>query len=393
MDNSFCKNIEKRIHALEQRVKVLTNEYNMEKAKSEIYKCIIENNTDINLNQHEILSDFATETMKEPEVMHVRPAKSPTIDKTEQLIDKIKTSKVYNPHLMTLKQIRMDNMKTMPLEDYIKLCNKLIGDISIVFEEKGFTQKKIAKVIINAFTSLELRLVRYGSYYNENLSMDESETLNKILISQNLQPKNLEIINYSTIFRKILNYGSVIKSIKSNLERVLVNTNGYNNIIYVNSTDKLNRDPYSFYFLERIEYGLYKWSMDCRLEMLTNVVIDDLLPYLISCFRNMYRDVFSDNDYRKDYVTRCQLTEFDMQQLYANIKILCDKNAINKILKDIILKNCTYVPGEKDKLNITSDDINKEAFNNTTNYEKELETTIYKLFDNISKQHLISLKN
>ena len=64
--------------------------------------------------------------------------------------------------------------------------------------------------------------------------------------------------------------------------------------------------------------------MDCRLEYFTNNFIAQILPYLITKFRQIYNDVFHDNCYRENYKMQSQILECDCEQLLQNIIFLTD---------------------------------------------------------------------
>ena len=51
--------------------------------------------------------------------------------------------------------------------------------------------------------------------------------------------------------------------------------------------------------------------MDCRLENLIIELNRKILPYMISLFRKLYKDVFNDNEFRSNYTTFYSLTQYD----------------------------------------------------------------------------------
>ena len=87
------------------------------------------------------------------------------------------------------------------------------------------------------------------------------------------------------------------------------------NIIYVPLEKSTKDDPYSFYTLVKITEKKRFWQMDCRLEYFTNNFIAQILPYLITKFRQIYNDVFHDNCYRENYKMQSQILECDCEQL------------------------------------------------------------------------------
>jgi hypothetical protein len=151
------------------------------------------------------------------------------------------------------------------------------------------------------------------------LEIDEIEKLDKVLDLGKQSSKQYIVYNSLTIFNCFYNYGVILFPIKKNLERYLFNSYDLWNIIYLPLPKNTDDDPYSFYVLDKLSKEKRYWKMDCRLEDLSSNLIANLLPYMISMFRKLYRDVFGDNDFRKDYSSKCQITECDCEQLLQNI--------------------------------------------------------------------------
>ena len=180
--------------------------------------------------------------------------------------------------------------------------------------------------------------------------------------------------------KKQKKFWQILRKIGKNDNLVIITSeiNGFNNIIYVNF-GKQTTDPYSFYTLDKIKNKKLWWVMDCRLEHFSIVLRDSLLEFLINNFRSMYFDIFSDNIYRHDYKKQCQVTECDMQILYKNIMILSDIKTTNKMIKNIILKDCNYEKTNRDVFNIKTDDPfkNTDTISSLNISEKEIQERLF----------------
>ena len=310
----------------------------------------------------------------------------------DDLMGKIKGNRVYNKYIGELKQVRLSMMGKMTIEDYASLCRSQIELLKTIFLEKGYNNKKTLAVIGKGLSSLETRLLQYGTYYNEHLLVDEIETLERSLESRrSYAPQEYVVFNESRVCEDMYNYGSVLFNFRSNISRVLFNMYGYSNIVYLPLPQSLDSDPYSFYYLDKVDKDKRFWKMDCRLEDFTNVIISNMLPYLIGMFRKLYFDVFSDNDYRKEYHTRCQVTECDCEQLLHNIILLADTKKTCVLVQKLVRENSTYKVTKNDKFNIYSDDaLQKERYSSTN--ENIIDDIPLRLFDKISLDDELILK-
>jgi len=131
--------------------------------------------------------------------------------------------------------------------------------------------------------------------------------------------------------------------------------------------------------------------MDCRLEELTSIIINNLLPYLIKIFRSMYHDVFHDNIYRKNFIQFNIFLEYDANQLLENICTLSNYCKTCDILRETIYNQCHHVQNENDNFNIISDDsLQKKAFDKKRNSLDYFET-IRLIFDDICDEDIEEL--
>jgi hypothetical protein len=128
--------------------------------------------------------------------------------------------------------------------------------------------------------------------------------------------------------------------------------------------------------------------MDCRLEDLSFSIIANVLPYMINMFKKLYRDVFGDNDFRKDFTQKCQMTECDCEQLLQNIIILGQPKEFYNFVRTIVKNKATYMPTENDKFNLYGDDsLQRKRFHDKE--EIDLVDIIKQLFDDITSEQAV----
>jgi len=312
--------------------------------------------------------------------------------KEEELILKISTNKNFSRNLTELQKLRTRVFTTTPLDTYKGICSSHVSRLTNIFKDKGFTDKKIETTVSRCLTSLEMRLIRYPNYFNTNIEVDDLKNLNVNLITEiNNSNNRVSVYDPSIISTSLMNYSMALLPLHANIQRVLFNDARTPTVIYKMPSKKTS-DPYSFYTLVSEEDGVRSWTMDCRLEDMTLHLKNDLLPYCVSIFREMYCDVFGDNTYREDYKKRCILTECDCEQLLGNMMILASNASINDMLRNLIKTNSTLVDAdtEANKFNITSDD------NLQRRRWKEFKAThddiLPQLFDSITQSQITSFK-
>lgn len=361
------KNIEKRLSLLESKI-------SSQGIKEIFYDEII----NISLHLKQVKFEKKDEKIEKIPTKIQDDIKTPQVNIT-QTIEKLKDCKTYKNQLNAIKQERKSLLKTLGIKKYTELCNDNIQQVTDIFVSKGFKGKKLETIIQKSLNSLDSRLTKYGKYYDNCIDIDEINMLKETLEIWRKDRKKYEIFSFAELCENLNNYGSVISTIEEIIKTNIVDKNGLNNIIYCEFSEKTN-DPYSFYFLDKIVDGKKYWKMDCRLEDFSINFRDYLIEYLIKNFRNMYRDVFADNDYREDYKNHCQFTECDLGLLYSNILTLSNFTNLNNLIKKIIKSNCSYTRKENDIFNITKDDPLKDK-----NYCRNLhvkETEIHnRIFD------------
>lgn len=306
----------------------------------------------------------------------------------DDIINKLKNTKIYTKIIDEIKKKRTLVFKNMILEDYIKMIldhNKSIKDI---FINKNYTEKKINNILSKSLTSLESRLIFNNSHIESHIDMDELNTLMYVIRKKIDDNKVYIPYKEDTLYNKFYNYGIVVFPIEKLLDIFLFNKYGYNNIIYVPLKKSTNNDPYSFYVLDKINNGKKYWRMDCRLEDLLTCLSNNLLSYMIGTFRILYKLVFDDNDFRKDYMYRCQLTDGDCEQLLINIILISKTNVFHKILKEKIRTISTYKLTDNDKINLQGDDpLQRKRLQEKDN--SDIVDVLKQLFDDISTEETV----
>jgi hypothetical protein len=375
MDDRISK-LETEIERLKNIIEEIRNTEMINRVKIDMYREIIELNTDIKLTRPQPEISHGDETkVVEPEVIEPKVVEPEVIEpkvvetkpkhelphkamidhvRESELFNKIAINKNFSKNMIELQKLRSCIFTDTHLEEYTTICKSHADKLTKLFKDKGFTDKKIASTIGRALTSFEMRLVRYINYFNTKLEVDDMKNLNTNLMND-IRRRSCEFYDPSVISSGLMNYSLAILPLKTNLQRVLFTTPP---TIAYKTTPKKTSDPYSFYALTSRDGETRIWTMDCRLEELTLHIKNDLLPYAIRLFRDMYNDVFGDNTYREGYTKRCILTECDCEQLMQNILTLASNALLNDVLQEVVRSNSSLTEDEckSSKFNIQGDD-------------------------------------
>lgn len=298
----------------------------------------------------------------------------------------IKEHKTYIKNLDTIKKYRLSKFGSITLENYKDLLLNHIKILEGIFTEKKYTEKKIKTIILKSLSSLESRLIFYDKYYTTYIEIDEIDKLKILLLKKN---NNIDVFNEHKLYNKFLNYGIIIIPIYQLLDILLINKN----IIYLSIPKSTIKNPFSFYFLDKINNNQKCWRMDCRLEYISFNLRNILIDYMIINFRKIYKNVFSDNIYRDNYKDHSQITEMDLEQLLDNIFILSKPKKFCLYLQNFIIKNATYINNDNDKFNLFSDDTLQKKRFLELNDDIDCHNIYTKIFDNITNEFAINLYN
>lgn len=304
------------------------------------------------------------------------------------IFDKIRTNRNYTKLLNDLQSIRYNILSHIEINEYQKILNNHVRDLEDIFKLKNYDTKKITSIITKGLTPIEGRIISYGNYTQQHLDVDDIQKLNNTLDLFIDKNDSYEPFNPKKFFNKFCNYGVALFTIKQNIERYIVNYHGKHNVVYVPLSKNTDKDPFSFYTLEKVTRQTRSWVMDCRLENLTNNFVSNVLPYMISTFRRLYRDVFGDNDFRENYTQFCQITECDCEQLLQNILVLGDIKVIRNLFRNTVKNICMFAPTEHDKFNLKCDDaIQRKRLQKKE--DVDLVVLVKQLFDGISSEEAV----
>ena len=306
----------------------------------------------------------------------------------EQILSGLKQSRVYTKGLEELKQARYRLFGTLSVSEYKEVVSSHVRVIETVLREKKYADRKIATVVSKGLSPIESRITGYGNYTDAHLDVDTIEHFSGILDRHAFPEKCYTPFNHVDVAKGFYNYGLTLFPMKQNLGRYLFNRYGFNNVVYLPLHKNTDDDPYSFYILDGLNKEKRYWKQDCRLENLSTALTNGLKPYMISVFRKIYRDVFGDNDFRQNYSTVSQITEYDCEQLLQSIILLSQPKEFSLVLRNLVKRNGMIKPTENDKFNLTGDD----ALQRRRFQEKEdvdLADAIKLLFDGISSEDAV----
>lgn len=306
-----------------------------------------------------------------------------------RLVEAIEKDRIYSKSLERLGVLRTQYViacsKSLTLAEYIGLLNSDISQVQQILETtKELKGKKLKTSIATAMSNLDQHLLMFNEYHNTSLSSDECH-IAKILYKNQVNVENLVPLNKEVLFSKFDTYCVAIFPIVSMVETVMCQPLDKCNIIF-SQTDKTNsKDPHSFFYLETLENGISKWSLDGRLENICADLIEHLTTYMTSLFRRIYQDFFKDNEYRSDFKTKAPIMGEDMEQLLQNIYQIAFPikftNKVRSIVKDYCQVDISN--SETNKVNIWSDDAHQRK-HFTKNVESNNIPVICKLlFDNV----------
>ena len=274
-----------------------------------------------------------------------------------KLIQKLRNERCYRQTLQTLQNLRKSSLEWLDIQEYHENIHDDIKKLENLFKKKNFEIGKYKKIRSESLSPMESRIIKYQDYFKTYLTVEDMQLMKKCFKAQ-IKFENKYIPFTSSIFKYLKNYNIVLFTIKELLEHILLNTHGFNNIVYIDIPSSKKSDPHSFYILEDIhtETNENLWRMDCRFEDISKDISSQLLPYAIDLYKKIYKDIFGDNNFREDLEDHCGVTGSELEQLAENIFNLHDLKKLRNILKDIILEKAILNPTEKDKINFKKDD-------------------------------------
>ena len=311
-------------------------------------------------------------------------AVSKIINENMKELEKCKIPKKY---LNIIKDNRITLLAKFSIENYIKYTKTHVRQIENIFTKKKYETKKITHLIASSLSPLEQRLLAYEGYHNTVLLVDDIEKFKMALDLNTNHNKVFLSFSQQEINKELANYSMALFPCKENIKRVVYNPYGFHSLIYVSFPKSSLEDPYSFYILDNINNGQRRWRSDCRLLDFSSILSDFLKSYCITIFRKIYYDFFKDNIYRENYKSKANIFTLDCDQLLLNIIFLSKPKEVCNVFREIIVKNCTYVPTQQDSFNFTADDaIIKNTFNTMEDKSEDLVKVFQKIFENLSDE-------
>ena len=392
----------------------LTNEYT--RAKMEIYERLIRNNTDIKLDEtfdvvipssDEISKDNIDEDVHDnskkmeldneifPSVNEINTFSLEDINTSIELRTKaFRTHQSFYNAMEDLKRLRTYLMNLVTYENYMKILSEHLTMYKSVLTLKGLSEHDSDMLIINnALLTIETRMIFHRGYLD--VTFDPSELYYFDILYDTLvsKPDEYNVPNMECIVNNMCNYSTHVWSLKTVLRRVLNCSNTYNNIIYNPIVTNEKSDPFSFYILYEIsDTGKKRWKLDNRLMNLTEIIQDNIVPYLIDKFRYIYFDIFSDNVYRNNYKTDCEydIVKYELKTICKNILNVSNTSQFRKMLCKLIKDESTYTKTTMDTFNIKEDDkVSKQDVSKLDNSSMEnIYVNVRNMFDNISKDNI-----
>ena len=238
-------------------------------------------------------------------------------------------------------------LNQMNINEFEKLLMDHVNILTNIFKEKSYTEKKINSIISKSLSALEARLIDYEYQTDSHLEVDELQIFYNTLQRSIHFPKSFTIYSEEILCKNFYNYAIVLFPLTKLIDCILFNPYEFWNIIYLPLPKSSPDDPYSFYVLEQNVKEKRHWKMDCRLEEFTNNLYNNLLRYMISIFRKLYKRVFNDNDFRMDYSNKCQLTEGDCEQLLQNILLVTKSKDFGCLLQQKVIEKAHLLSNRK----------------------------------------------
>lgn len=332
------------------------------------------------------------ESKRNKKVREIVSLKSEIKETIEDCFKSLVSSRVYTKILSKIKRERIKLLEHSSLTEYINLLEQHCIKLKDIFTEKNYPERKIEKCISQSMCALDLRLIWNKCFTTSYIEIDEIEKFYECLSMSVVFPQNYEPFVRDNFFSCFHNYGATFFSLKKLIETYLFNPYGFYNVIYYLPHNKEeSNDPYTFYILERVENDKRYWRLDCRLEELCNDFRDSVRQYLILLFRRLYNAVFSDNEYRQDYLASGQLMESDCEQLVQSILLLSNPRELCRLFRNIVRSTAKHTATKNDKFNMYGDDpLQKKRLNNPSSKdEPDIIDVVKELFDDMRAEDAV----
>jgi hypothetical protein len=388
----------------------------IEKIKNEIYRNIIEKNINIKVSdifeekesgfyikqntETDIYVNNILQTLHKVEVVEeIKPKKikkkinkkSDIEELDDILLNKLVEQNNYNEMMFKMKVLKQTIIANTPYTKYIDMLENHYKKVYNTLLKKKVNENRIIYLMSLSYTAIDKKVLINDDFTKSEIDIDD---LHKIKSSIKLDKFYDKYVVFDKVFiiSKFLTYSVSLFTIKELLEITL--NQPFNNLIYLPLKSSPGNDPFSFYILETITDKTRNWKMDCRLETFSNFFILNIKAHIIDLFRKMYKNVFNDNQYRRDF--RDKLFIYDCEQLIQNLFVVSNFMQFNLILRKVIIKVTNSMKfTDEDIFKLTCDD--KMQRNKFAAYVEDREQVIEnfnQLFDNINQEqidHLLGL--
>jgi hypothetical protein len=294
--------------------------------------------------------------------------------------------------LIKIKSLRLSILNKISIHDYIQIIQEHLKKITSILQSSSLYKNDTQTFLQKSLSPLEQRLVFFPNFHTSFLEFDEIQQLQHSMSIKHLHLNNhsLKPFSYESFFKNLINYSIALSPIIAILENLLFHSPQNNNIIYIKpeKKPKSHLDNFTFYFLEKIsDTNKLSWKLDCRLEDFSNLITQQLQPFIIKLFREIYFNIFHDNIYRHDFHHFSQITECESKILFQNLITIHDPISLSHLLCESTIFNSTYKIKPNDILNLKSDDaLQRKKFEEHTPNQQNILQIIKILFDNISNE-------
>jgi len=302
----------------------------------------------------------------------------------------LKKGKVTLKVLTEIRTKRCNSLIYLGINEYIELLKNHCTQINTL-DPSILENKKTRNTFIS---TLEQRLLQCNGYTDTYLDAEDVSQFGKILSERLPSTGEFCPLDLENFYRRVMNPSVAFFTVKDILNTELQNIYGCNQIVYVDLPKSSKEDPYSFYILEKLEGDIRYWKMGCRMEDIATDLAENLVQYCIKKFTKIYRDVFGDNDYRENWESENQVTEYDCGSLVRNIITLSNCFKTCKIMQELVKEHPAFVPTSNDKFNLVGDDaIQRKRFvtMRKNNYMEQIKENLGQLFDKVTDQEIIKI--
>lgn len=281
------------------------------------------------------------------------------IGQRDKLLHDIKTKRNYNINISSLVRSREVVLSTCGLSSFIKQTKE---DLQLMREAlrarttPSLSEKKIESIILKrGLSALESRLLMFPGFEKMEISADDIYLLRNMY----LEPLIFTEFRLNEFTKRLLDYRWALLSYDDILSDMIMKILPRNIIHRASHSSEQEDDPFRFYILDKVVLGKRYWTMDCRLEHLTQSLCEIITSYCVHVFREIYHRIFGCNYFIPDYKKKNVTTRFDCEQLLSNLVSVNTFSTFNKFLRVIVVKKtATYNQpiDENDVFNLDTDD-------------------------------------